>query len=142
MLETDTSTQLPTSFLVNASFEFLLPPHATVKKRHFLRHLCIKCTILPRQARDKHRESTQKRWRFLRACEKQRSDWSATGAHTLAKHKRTCRVLRICMLASLVFAKTSSGQTREELKADCGSGSLAGAALPLRRFKSARVSSD
>jgi hypothetical protein len=25
-----------------------------------LRHLYIKCIILPRQARDKHRESTQK----------------------------------------------------------------------------------
>ena len=38
----------------------------TVKKRHFLRHLCIKCIILPRQARDKHRETTQKKeWRFL-----------------------------------------------------------------------------
>ena len=32
------------------------------EKRHFLRcHLYIKCIILPRQARDKHRESTQKR---------------------------------------------------------------------------------
>ena len=32
-----------------------------VKKRHFLRcHLYVKCIILPRQARDKHRESTQK----------------------------------------------------------------------------------
>ena len=37
-------------------------PRTSVKKRHFLRcHLCIKCMILPRQARDKHRESTQKR---------------------------------------------------------------------------------
>jgi hypothetical protein len=26
-----------------------------------LRHLCIKCIVLPRQARDKHRESTQKK---------------------------------------------------------------------------------
>jgi hypothetical protein len=31
----------------------------TVKKRHFLRHLHIKCIILPRQARDKHRENSQ-----------------------------------------------------------------------------------
>jgi hypothetical protein len=34
---------------------------ASVQKRHFLRHLYIKTIILPRQARDKHRESTQKR---------------------------------------------------------------------------------
>ena len=35
-----------------------------VKKRHFLRHFILKCIILPRQARDKHRESTQKRVAF------------------------------------------------------------------------------
>ena len=31
-----------------------------VAKRHFLRHLYIKCIILPRQARDKHRENSKK----------------------------------------------------------------------------------
>jgi hypothetical protein len=36
------------------------------QKRHFLRcHLSIKGIILPRQARDKHRESTQKRLLFF-----------------------------------------------------------------------------
>ena len=38
-------------------------------KRHFLRHLYIKSIILPRQARDKHRERALKKeeeWRFLR----------------------------------------------------------------------------
>jgi hypothetical protein len=34
------------------------------EKTSFLRHLHIKCIILPRQARDKHRESTQKRMRW------------------------------------------------------------------------------
>ena len=34
-----------------------------VRKRHFFRHLYIKCIILPRQARDKHRE-TLKKWPF------------------------------------------------------------------------------
>jgi hypothetical protein len=29
------------------------------EKRHFLRHLYIKCVILPRQARDKHRENSK-----------------------------------------------------------------------------------
>jgi hypothetical protein len=37
---------------------------AQVRKRHFLRHLYIKCIILPRQARDKHRENSKK-GRFL-----------------------------------------------------------------------------
>jgi hypothetical protein len=38
-----------------------------VRKRHFLRHLYIKCIILPRQARDKHRENSKK-CRFLAAA--------------------------------------------------------------------------
>ena len=36
-------------------------------KRHFLSHLCTKCIILPRQARDKHRENSKK-GRFLQAA--------------------------------------------------------------------------
>jgi hypothetical protein len=40
----------------------MLPGEKTV----FLSHLHIKTMILPRQARDKHRESTPKKeWRFL-----------------------------------------------------------------------------
>ena len=40
---------------------------AAVRKRVFLRcHLFVKMIILPRQARDKHRESTQKWTRFCR----------------------------------------------------------------------------
>ena len=31
-----------------------------VRKRHFLSHLYIKCIILPRQARDEHRENSKK----------------------------------------------------------------------------------
>jgi hypothetical protein len=38
------------------------------RKGHFLRHLCIKRIILPRQARDKHRESTQKKMALCIAC--------------------------------------------------------------------------
>jgi hypothetical protein len=36
------------------------------RKRHFLSHLYTKCIILPRQARDKHRENSKK-CRFLAA---------------------------------------------------------------------------
>jgi hypothetical protein len=32
------------------------------ERRHFVRHLYIKCIILPRQARDKHRENSKKEW--------------------------------------------------------------------------------
>jgi hypothetical protein len=63
-------------------------PIMQVRKRHFLRHFILKMIILPRQARDKHRESTQKRdvmnaadaedGRLLRACPASaREDWSA-----------------------------------------------------------------
>jgi hypothetical protein len=46
------------TFLPDADGEVVA---VSVRKRHFLRcHLYIKCIILPRQARDKHRESTQK----------------------------------------------------------------------------------
>jgi hypothetical protein len=31
-----------------------------VRKRRFLRHLYIKCIILPRQARDEHRENSKR----------------------------------------------------------------------------------
>ena len=45
-----------------------------VRNRVFLRHLYIKMIILPRQARDKHRESTQKRTRFLQGSRTPLSD--------------------------------------------------------------------
>eukprot|EP01046_Picozoa_sp_COSAG06_P019110 COSAG06_NODE_1351_length_9765_cov_3.151976_3_plen_164_part_00 len=59
----------------------------TGAKRHFLCHSYIKCIVLPRQARDKHRESTQKksgvshsggtprtgRWRRHRLCQPRRT---------------------------------------------------------------------
>jgi hypothetical protein len=38
-----------------------------VRKRHFLSHLYIKCIILPRQARDEHRENSKKVPLSLRA---------------------------------------------------------------------------
>ena len=40
--------------------EVLCAPDAEVRKRSFWSHLYIKTIILPRQARDKRRESTQK----------------------------------------------------------------------------------
>ena len=45
----------------------------TVRKRHFLRHLYIKCIILPRQARDKHRENSKKVPFSLRMCTRRSS---------------------------------------------------------------------
>ena len=38
------------------------------RKRHFLSHLYIKINILPRQARDEHRENSKKGPFFLRPC--------------------------------------------------------------------------
>ena len=36
----------------------------TGKETPLLRHFYTKCIILPRQARDKHRENSKKEWRF------------------------------------------------------------------------------
>ena len=48
----------------------LRPTPQRCEKRHFLHHLYIKTKILPRQARDKHRESTlNKEWRFVQVYE-------------------------------------------------------------------------
>eukprot|EP01046_Picozoa_sp_COSAG06_P000453 COSAG06_NODE_12_length_35417_cov_270.698992_35_plen_149_part_00 len=44
---------------------YKLKPYDKVSKRSFFSHLYIQMTILPRQARDKHRESTQKETVFL-----------------------------------------------------------------------------
>jgi len=44
----------------------LTPSTGCVKKRHFCAILYIKCIVLPRQARDIHRENSNKEWRFLR----------------------------------------------------------------------------
>ena len=61
-----------------------------VRKRHFLSHLYIKCIILPRQARDKHRESTQKSAVFSQAeghAAALPTGWST--ARHVGKKKRT-----------------------------------------------------
>jgi tetratricopeptide (TPR) repeat protein len=46
---------------------YLQRGHIQVRKRAFVRHFILKTIILPRQARDKHRESTQKETRILTA---------------------------------------------------------------------------
>ena len=46
-----------------------------VRKRHFLRHFILTMIILPRQARDKHRENSKKEWRFPRRP--QRHSWQS-----------------------------------------------------------------
>jgi hypothetical protein len=62
MLSLSLANDLPVSFSIDATqwwggredlFNFW------VKKRHFFRHLYLKCIILPRQARDKHRENSK-----------------------------------------------------------------------------------
>jgi hypothetical protein len=57
---------------------------AQARKRVFLRHLCIKAMILPRQARDKHRESS-KRDAFSYGPEQDCADSIATIANMSAR---------------------------------------------------------
>jgi hypothetical protein len=93
-----------------------------VRKRHFLRHLYIKCIILPRQARDKHRQSTQKSAVFSQAS----SSGAAWVAVTKEKEKVVeVRTIACCKLAArnppcfkcfcshnCCFAKPGLGQTQ------------------------------
>jgi hypothetical protein len=58
-----------------------IPNARQVRKRHFLSHLYIKVIILPRQARDKHRETSKKDAVFSQwLCEDQ-TDEVNTAAH-------------------------------------------------------------
>ena len=65
------------------------------KETPLLRHLYIECTILPRQARDKHREASKKEWRFFRGKSRTELDDCAGGLsarqqtkapHTMMQH--------------------------------------------------------
>eukprot|EP01046_Picozoa_sp_COSAG06_P028358 COSAG06_NODE_2548_length_6692_cov_35.291066_3_plen_212_part_00 len=77
----------------------LTSPLATGKKTGFLRHLYIKMMILPRQARDKHRERTQKSpFSRREGSWEVRTETSFLRCHLMILNYRT-------------FAKTGSGQT-------------------------------
>ena len=80
------SSQAPSS-CASSSSTFCCRSRCQVKKRHFLSHLYIKMMILPRQARDKHRETTQKS-PFCR-CQTSSSDRSTSQT---CCPRRTCSV--------------------------------------------------
>jgi hypothetical protein len=62
-----------------------------VRKRHFLRHLYIKCIILPRQARDKHRENSKKaRFRRLLSRRDSNEDLGAESDDAIFHFPRSC----------------------------------------------------
>jgi hypothetical protein len=68
-------------------FESTIVSHSNalrkVRKRHFLSHLYIKCIILPRQARDKHRENSKK-VPFSLSNDRFRTDFAAAGVFVAA----------------------------------------------------------
>jgi hypothetical protein len=68
-----------------------------VRKRPFLRHLYIKCIILPRQARDKHRENLQK-WPFS-------AGWPASQQPLILLYRYI--VTRVCTRTHGVDARAS-----------------------------------
>ena len=76
-----------------------------VRKRHFLRcHLYIKCIILPRQARDKHRDNSKK-GRFL-------ADMSNLCKEAaMGRHRETPLFAMPFTYQMHLFSKTGSGQT-------------------------------
>ena len=88
---------------------------AQVRKRRLLRHFMLTMIFLPRQARDKHRESTQKeRCVFLQ----EQCQVLAQEKEALAVSKKTARRGEGCPLfihEDDHFTKTGSGQTQEHL---------------------------
>ena len=67
------------------------------KESPFLRYLYIKPIILPRQARDKYRESTQTEWRVAQACRPRSTRISVSW---LLKARLTTCVAVCCLLAA------------------------------------------
>ena len=78
------------------------------EKTAFLGHFYIKCIILPRQARDKHRETTQKRCRFLRSFWAVRSFTYKQGEGGDAEKVED---LCICEVQELIAAGTITDET-------------------------------
>ena len=95
-------------------------PVSGKETRVLLRHLYIKVIILPRQARDKHRESTQKRMRFcrsVRSAERLRR-WNPAARRPLARSRHCGAKLALFWATSCSFRKHNHlpRQARKETK--------------------------
>jgi hypothetical protein len=114
-----------TSVVGNVSIEWIarvVGESKARKRQHFLRHLYIKCIILPRQARDKHRESTQKKCRFpsgdplLCVCRTEGRPRALQPGSVVPRSLVRKTPLPFCLRTILItpktdrFAKTGSGQ--------------------------------
>jgi hypothetical protein len=92
-----------------------------VRKRHFLRHLYIKCIILPRQARDEHRENSNKVPFSLSstACFTHGLAYGVNAGilekSAFAPVRRKSPFWLPFAFKNDQFAKTGSGQTQEKL---------------------------
>jgi hypothetical protein len=86
-----------------------------VRKRAFLRHFILKTIILPRQARDKHRESTQKRRvsAALTRCPGRRLHQGLLLNQEQLGHRLGCGKRPFCCaVISLTHSKTMNCQDR------------------------------
>ena len=93
------------------------------KKTVFLSHLYIKMIIMPRQARDKHRENSKRETGFLQS--------SSSGCSKSATRGANEQLLfwSHFILKMLVSTQTGSGQTSEKLRTNgvlCRHGLAAG----------------
>jgi hypothetical protein len=94
------------------------------EKRHFLRHLYIKTIILPRQARNKHRENSKKEWRFsqggffkvLVGCMRFMSEASYENQGYFGSCRYEHAFCAPVYTPNDRFAKTGSGQAYEKLR--------------------------
>jgi hypothetical protein len=85
-----------------------------VRKRHFLSHLYIKCILLPRQARDKHRGNSKKVPFSLSLHTHRTIHWGSSGRQV--RKRRVLFINPILRLKHHHFTKTGSGQTQGNLE--------------------------
>jgi hypothetical protein len=83
-----------------------------VRKTPFLSHFYVTTIILPRLAQDKHRESTQKRRRFVQAAVDQLESLLQSAAGYSEVHRQENAVFAMPFYSkSHHLTKTGSGQT-------------------------------
>ena len=96
-----------------------------MRKRHFLRHLYLKCIILLRQARDKHRErALKKEWRDERVSYVAAYSWAA--AFDDARSTRETRFCPILLLETIILPRQALDKRRESSTQKKESGVSAG----------------
>ena len=99
---------------------------SSVRKTHLSRHFTLKLIILQRQARDKHRESTQKEMRWSQATQRSRLRWPRGGqsASVSSSITRSTHSLRCHSSRDVCCASRSAQRPSESISAEQACSSL------------------